>query len=130
MQLSSDVQSGFSFFSIMLQVFGGIALLVGIFVISNTFSILVAQRTSELALLRAVGATRRQILGSVLIEAVMVGLVSAALGMGVGVLLAKGVTKAFESFGADLPADRHRDQALDRGGSPSWSGCSSPWWRR
>ena len=68
-QLSSDVQSGFQFFSIALQVFGGIALLVGVFVISNTFSILVAQRTRELALLRAVGASRGQVLGSVLLEA-------------------------------------------------------------
>ena len=104
-QLSSDVQSGFSFFSTMLTVFGGIALLVGIFVISNTFSILLAQRTRELALLRAVGATRRQILGSVLLEAMMVGLVAAGLGLLAGIGLAKGVIKAFESFGAELPTD-------------------------
>jgi putative ABC transport system permease protein len=104
-QLSDDVTSGFSFFSTMLQVFGGIALLVGVFVISNTFSILVAQRTRELALLRAVGATRRQILGSVLMEASMIGAVAAAIGLGVGVLLARSIVAAFSAFGADLPAE-------------------------
>jgi putative ABC transport system permease protein len=103
-QLSKDVQSGFAFFKTALQVFGAIALLVGIFVISNTFSILVAQRTRELALLRAVGARRSQVLASVLLEAVMVGLVSAGLGLLGGVGLAQGVTKLFEAFGADLPS--------------------------
>ncbi|HJR25654.1 MAG TPA: FtsX-like permease family protein [Acidimicrobiales bacterium] len=104
-QLSSDVQSGFQFFTIALQVFGGIALLVGVFVISNTFSILVAQRTRELALLRAVGASRGQVLGSVLLEASLVGLVAAAVGLLAGVGLAQGVTAIFEASGADLPAD-------------------------
>ena len=61
-ELSSDVQEGFAFFSTIILVFGVIALLVGIFVISNTFSIIVQQRTRELALLRAVGASRRQVL--------------------------------------------------------------------
>ena len=61
-ELSSDVQEGFAFFSTIILVFGVIALLVGIFVIYNTFSIIVQQRTRELALLRAVGASRRQVL--------------------------------------------------------------------
>jgi len=102
-QLSKSVQSGFSFFKIILSVFGAIALLVGIFVISNTFSILVAQRTRELALLRAVGASRSQVLRSVLLEASMVGLVAAALGLAAGVGLAKGVTALLDATGADLP---------------------------
>ncbi|MDP1819502.1 MAG: FtsX-like permease family protein [Acidimicrobiales bacterium] len=102
-QISSDVQSGFEFFQIALQVFGGIALLVGIFVISNTFSILVAQRTRELALLRAVGASRGQVLGSVLLEAVLVGAVAAVLGLVAGMGLAKGVTALLEASGSDLP---------------------------
>ena len=72
-QLSSDVQEGFAFFQQALSIFGGIALLVGVFVISNTFSILIAQRTRELALLRAVGAGRAQVLGSVMLEAVLRG---------------------------------------------------------
>ncbi len=90
-ELSSDVQEGFQFFSLLIQVFGVIALLVGIFVISNTFSIIVQQRTRELALLRAVGASRRQVLTSVVLEAVVVGTIGALLGLGVGVLLAQGI---------------------------------------
>ena len=102
-QLSSDVQSGFSFFKQALTIFAGIALLVGVFVISNTFAILVAQRTRELALLRAVGASRGQVLSSVLLEAILVGLVAAALGLGAGILLANGVIAALSGGGADLP---------------------------
>jgi putative ABC transport system permease protein len=102
-QLSASVQSGFSFFKILLSVFGAIALLVGAFVISNTFSILVAQRTRELALLRAVGASRSQVLRSVLVEATLVGLISAVLGLVAGVGLAKGVTSLLEAAGSDLP---------------------------
>lgn len=101
--LSSDVQSGFSFFKQILLIFGGIALLVGVFVISNTFSILVAQRTRELALLRAIGAGRTQVLTSMLVEAVLVGLVSAIFGLLAGVGLAKGVTALLDAAGADLP---------------------------
>ncbi len=102
-QISSDVQSGFAFFQQALTIFGAIALLVGIFVISNTFSILVAQRTRELALLRAVGANRSQVLVSVMLEAVLVGLIAAALGMLAGVGLAKAVTALLDASGADLP---------------------------
>jgi putative ABC transport system permease protein len=102
-QLSSDVQSGFAFFRQALTIFAGIALLVGVFVISNTFAILVSQRTRELALLRAVGAGRGQVLGSVMLEAVLVGLVAAALGLAAGVLLAIGVIAALDAIGADLP---------------------------
>jgi putative ABC transport system permease protein len=102
-QLSSDVQEGFAFFQQALTIFGIIALVVGVFVISNTFAILLAQRTRELALLRAVGASRGQVLGSVMLEAVLVGLVSAVLGLLAGVGLAKLVTIALEAFGADLP---------------------------
>jgi putative ABC transport system permease protein len=102
-QLSSDVQEGFSFFQQALTIFGGIALLVGVFVISNTFSILVAQRTRELALLRAVGAGRGQVLRSVLVEAALVGLIAALLGLLGGVGLAKLVISALEASGGDLP---------------------------
>jgi putative ABC transport system permease protein len=105
-QQSTDVQKGFSFFKTILTVFAGVALLVGIFVISNTFSILVAQRTRELALLRALGARRRQVLGSVLLEALFVGAFAALLGLFAGIGLSKLVTKAFEAGGADLPANK------------------------
>jgi putative ABC transport system permease protein len=97
-RLSTDVQSGFSFITVIIQVFAGIALLVGIFVITNTFSIIVQQRTRELALLRAVGASRRQVLTSVLIEACLVGLVGAGLGLLAGVGLA---SLALAGFGGD-----------------------------
>lgn len=102
-QLSSDVQSGFEFFRQALTIFAGIALLVGVFVISNTFAILVSQRTRELALLRAVGAGRGQVLGSVMLEAILVGLVAAVIGLLAGVLLGIGVLALLEAFGADLP---------------------------
>ncbi|MGH9084075.1 MAG: ABC transporter permease [Acidimicrobiales bacterium] len=102
-QLSTSVQSGFSFFTIILSIFGAVALMVGVFVISNTFAILVAQRTRELALLRAVGASRSQVLRSVLLEAVLVGLVAAILGLAAGVGLAKGVTALLDAAGSDLP---------------------------
>jgi len=102
-QLSKNVQSGFGFFTIILSIFGGVALLVGVFVISNTFSILVAQRTRELALLRAVGASRAQVLRSVLAEATLVGLIAAVLGLGAGIGLAKAVTAILSASGASLP---------------------------
>jgi putative ABC transport system permease protein len=72
--------------------FAGVALFVGIFLILNTFSIIVAQRTRELALMRAIGGSRRQMIGSVLVEAVAIGFIASALGLasgiGVGTLLA------------------------------------------
>jgi putative ABC transport system permease protein len=102
-QLSSEVQTGFRFFTVALQVFAGVALLVGVFVISNTFAMLVAQRTRELALLRTVGAGRAQVLGSVLAEAALVGLIAATLGLAAGVGLARGVLALLEAANADLP---------------------------
>ncbi|MEU8265080.1 FtsX-like permease family protein [Micromonospora sp. NPDC048999] len=95
-QLSTDAAQGFktalSFFNRILLGFAAVALLVGTFLILNTFSIIVAQRTRELALMRAVGASRRQIIGSVAVEAVTVGLIASAFGLaagvGIGALLA------------------------------------------
>lgn len=78
--------------------FGWISVFVGVFVITNTFSIIVAQRIRELALLRAVGASRRQILSSVLIEATAVGLTAAILGIVAGLGLAIALTKVLGSF--------------------------------
>ena len=102
-QLSVRGQNNFRFLKLALTIFGAIALLVGTFVISNTFAILVAQRTKELALLRALGASRAQVLGSVLLEASVVGLIAAVLGIGVGLLLARGVTAGIAASGAQLP---------------------------
>lgn len=103
-QDADSVQEGFEFFSIALSIFSGIALVVGTFIIANTFQILVAQRTRELALLRAVGASRGQVLRSVLLEATVVGLVAAAVGVGLGIALAAGVRAALDAGGADLPS--------------------------
>jgi putative ABC transport system permease protein len=90
-------------FATFLLGFGLIALLVGIFVISNTFSILIAQRQRELALLRAVGASRRQVLRSVLAESVVVGVLGSILGLGFGLVTAKGLQALFAAVGADGP---------------------------
>lgn len=102
-QRSDAVTSGVSFFRIVLTVFAVIALVVGMFIISNTFAILIAQRTRELALLRAVGASRRQVLGSVLLEASLIGLVAAGIGLLGGIGLARLVVAAFEAAGAEVP---------------------------
>lgn len=102
-QDADAVKQGIGFFSQILTIFGALALLVGTFLIANTFQILVAQRTRELALLRAVGASRAQVLRSVLLEAVAVGVVAAALGILAGVLLAIGITELLDSLGVDLP---------------------------
>ncbi|MEJ7834284.1 MAG: FtsX-like permease family protein [Nocardioides sp.] len=91
-----------SFITIFLLVFAGISLVVGIFLIVNTFSILVAQRSRELALLRALGASKRQVSRSVLLEAFVLGVLGSTLGMGLGVLLAVGLRALFGQFGLDL----------------------------
>ncbi len=100
---ASDIKEAFGFFTTVLLVFAAIALFVGWFIISNTFGILVAQRTRELALLRAIGATRRQVLLSVLLEAGIIGLFSGLVGFVVGVGLATVAFSALRSFGVDLP---------------------------
>jgi putative ABC transport system permease protein len=88
---------------IALLAFGGVAILVGAFTIFNTLSITVAQRTRELGLLRMVGAGRRQVLGTVLAEALTLGLLASALGLAVGLGLAKGIEAVFTSFELELP---------------------------
>lgn len=90
-------------FNTFLLVFALIALFVGSFIIYNTFSIIVAQRTKELALLRALGATRRQVLTSVMLEAFAVGLAASAVGVGLGVLLAMGLNALMQSIGFSGP---------------------------
>lgn len=87
----------------MLLGFAAVALFVGIFLISNTFTMLVAQRTKELALLRAVGASRKQVTRSVLAEALVVGTVASVVGFGLGIGLAVGLRSAMGSFGAKVP---------------------------
>ncbi|MFE1859514.1 ABC transporter permease [Streptomyces anandii] len=86
-----------------LLVFAGIALFVGTFIIANTFTMLVAQRTRELALLRAVGASRRQVTRSVLIEAFVVGAVAAVTGLVAGIGIGAGLKSLMGSLGATVP---------------------------
>ena len=100
---TSSVNQALSFFSTALLVFAFISLFVGAFTIYNTFSIIVGQRTRELALLRIVGASRRQVFGSVLAEAAITGLVSSVIGLGLGVLAALGLQALLRGFGVTLP---------------------------
>ncbi|RSM50975.1 ABC transporter permease [Actinoplanes sp. ATCC 53533] len=95
---SADLKEGLGFFSNILLGFAGVALFVGIFLILNTFSIIVAQRTRELALMRALGASRRQVIGSVLVEAVVIGLVASVLGLAAGVGVGALLAYLFNSF--------------------------------
>jgi putative ABC transport system permease protein len=99
---AASLQQGLSFFNKILLGFAGVALFVGVFLILNTFSIIVAQRTRELALMRALGASRRQMIGSVLIEAVVIGLVAAVLGLAAGVGVGAGLAYLFSSYANGL----------------------------
>ena len=96
------ISSALAFFNTFLLIFAAVALFVGIFLILNTFSILVAQRTQEMALYRALGADRRQVTRSVMLEALAVGLVGATLGLLLGLGVAQLLKVAFAAFGLDL----------------------------
>ena len=78
-------------------------MLVGAFLIFNTFSITVAQRARELALLRTLGATRRQVLNSVLLEALTIGIIGSVVGIVAGLGFATGINELFKALGIDLP---------------------------
>ncbi|WP_406420254.1 ABC transporter permease [Streptomyces sp. NBC_00873] len=85
--------------------FAGIAFLVGIFLIVNTFSMLVAQRTREIGLMRAIGSSRKQVNRSVLIEALFLGVVGSILGVGAGIGVAVGLMKLMNSMGMNLSTE-------------------------
>lgn len=91
-------------FSTMLTVFALVALFVGAFIINNTFSITVAQRTRDMALLRALGASGRQVRRSVMIEAAIVGVLASAAGLAAGVAVAAGLKVLMSQFGIELPS--------------------------
>jgi len=86
-----------------LLVFAGIALFVGVFIIANTFTMLISQRSREIALLRAVGASRRQVVRSVLAEAGLLGLISSAVGFALGLGIAVGLRAVLDANGAGFP---------------------------
>ena len=100
---SEAAKEGLGFLSIALTGFAGVALFVGAFIIWNTFSMQVAQRTRELALLRAIGATRRQVKRALLAESLALGLVSSVLGVVLGMGLAHGLMALMGAFGLALP---------------------------
>jgi putative ABC transport system permease protein len=100
---ANDIKDNLSFFNTFLLVFALIALFVGAFIIYNTFSITVQQRARELGLLRALGASGNQVVGSVALEALVVGVFSSLVGLVLGIAIVKPLEGLFSLFGADLP---------------------------
>jgi putative ABC transport system permease protein len=100
----AQIEDQLSVLSGGLQAFGYVALLIGAFVIFNTLAITVAQRARELALLRALGATRRQVLGSVIAEAAAIGLLPAVGGLAAGLAAALAIRAVFKAVGIDVPS--------------------------
>jgi putative ABC transport system permease protein len=97
------IEQGMSVFNTFMLVFALVSLFVGFFIVLNTFLITVAQRTRENALLRAIGASRRQVLASVIVEAIVVGLVASVIGVAGGVAVAAGLKALLDVAGFDLP---------------------------
>jgi len=102
-QQTEDIEDDLGFLKTALLIFAWIALFVGAFTIFNTFSITVAQRTREFGMLRTLGASRRQVLTSVMLEALVIGLIGAGLGVMAGIGVADLLNALFKSFGIDLP---------------------------
>jgi putative ABC transport system permease protein len=100
---ASDTNEFISFLQKFLLAFGGVALFVGSFVIANSLSITIAQRTRELATLRTLGASRRQVLRSIVLEALVVGVLASVTGLFLGLALAKGLFWLFDTVGFTLP---------------------------
>jgi putative ABC transport system permease protein len=100
----SALMNALSFFNTLLIIFGVVSLLVGAFMIFNSFSITVAQRTRENGLFRALGATRRQVLWSVLFEALAIGIIASVVGLAAGVAVAAGLKALLGAMGIDIPA--------------------------
>ncbi len=100
---SETLQEALSFIQIALLVFALVSMFVAAFIISNTFRIIVAQRTRELGLLRAVGATGRQVVAMVVVEALVVGLAASVVGLLFGFVVAVGLVGITVAFGIDLP---------------------------
>jgi putative ABC transport system permease protein len=101
---SGQIKDDLGFLNTALLAFAGISLFVGAFIIFNTFSITVAQRIREFALLRTLGASRGQVMKSVLTEGLVLGLLGSLVGLGLGVLTAIGLRALFKAVGVDLPS--------------------------
>jgi putative ABC transport system permease protein len=99
-----DVEEFVGFLQTALLIFAGVSLFVAAFLIFNTFSITVAQRTREFAMLRTLGANRRQIIGSVVLEAFLIGFVASVIGVLAGIGFARGIDALFSGLGIDLPS--------------------------
>jgi putative ABC transport system permease protein len=102
-QYAQATVKGTSLIADILLAFAGVALFVGAFVIFNTISITIAQRTRELATLRTIGASRRQVLRSVLLESLVIGVLASVAGLFFGLVLARGLNALFVAFGVGLP---------------------------
>jgi putative ABC transport system permease protein len=100
---ASDTDSFISFLRDFLLAFAGVALFVGSFVIANSLSITIAQRTRELATLRTLGANRRQVLNSIFVESIVMGVLASIVGLFLGLGLAKGLFWLFDKVGFTLP---------------------------
>src|SRR5215218_3385838 len=101
---ASDITESLGFLKIGLLVFAGVAVLVGGFLIFNTFAVTVAQRSREFARLRTLGASRRQVLESVIAETLIIGFLASVAGILAGLLLAPGLRSLLASFGIELPS--------------------------
>jgi putative ABC transport system permease protein len=99
----SQIEKALGFLNKGLLIFGFVALIVGAFIIYNTFSIVVAQRTREMALLRAIGASTRQVLVSIIGESVVVGILASAVGILAGIGIAIALRAVMSAIGIDLP---------------------------
>src|SRR3954467_14294761 len=102
---SDDIKSNLSFLTTLLLAFAGISLFVGAFIIFNTFSITVTQRMREFALLRTLGASRGQVMRSVITEGFTIGVLGSVIGLALGVLVAEGLRGLFRAIGVDLPSN-------------------------
>jgi putative ABC transport system permease protein len=99
-----DTGTSLQFVNMFLLTFAIVALVVGSFVIYNTFTITVAQRTKETALLRAIGAKRRQVMRSIRLEALLTGIFASTAGVILGIGLAQGLRSLLSAFGMELPS--------------------------
>ena len=120
---AAELDSSMGMIRMFLLGFGGIALLVGAFVIFNTLSITVAQRTREFATLRTLGASRKQVMRSVVLEGLVIGLLASVIGLLFGLGIAKGMVALFSALGVELPEGLDGDRSRGRSSSRC---CSAP----